>query len=249
MWDLAADLEVACVGQHSCPTLLTLGLPLPLILQLQVWVGHSCPTPLGLGLLLMLMLVLVLLVWVGHSCPTLLTLGLGLPLPLILQLQVWEGHSCQDSPARALEGDPFTELRPRRLDDLHYPSGSIATTLIVSWPVGPSLAFFAKGGIPQTPLPQDPAFRRESTARACIAPRPTRVVIPNRAESPVRNLLLPADRPATHRATTGFRSNMSVPQLLTLVILRQRSSTPQGGELPTKDPCISPTAPITPANA
>ena len=38
-----------------------------------MWVGHSCPTPLTLGLTLPL--VLGLPVWVGHSCPTLLTLG------------------------------------------------------------------------------------------------------------------------------------------------------------------------------
>jgi hypothetical protein len=56
-----------------------------------VWVGHSCPTLLTLGLLLPL--VLGLHVWVGHSCPTLLTLGLMLllPRPLILKLHVWVG--------------------------------------------------------------------------------------------------------------------------------------------------------------
>jgi len=47
-----------------------------------VWVGHSCPTPLTLGLVLQL--ILGLPVWVGHSCPTLLTLGLKLLLLLFV---------------------------------------------------------------------------------------------------------------------------------------------------------------------
>ena len=53
-----------------------------------VWVGHSCPTL--LTLVLPLLLVLVLPMWVGHSCPTLLTLVLilGLTLPLMLKRQV-----------------------------------------------------------------------------------------------------------------------------------------------------------------
>jgi hypothetical protein len=50
------------------------------MLQLQVWIGHSCPTLLTLGWKLSLVLMLQLQVWVGHSCPTLLTLTLGLIL-------------------------------------------------------------------------------------------------------------------------------------------------------------------------
>jgi hypothetical protein len=56
---------------HPCPTLLTLGLELPLTLLL----GLLSPLLLGL------------LVWVGHSCPTPLTLGLELPLTLSLILR------------------------------------------------------------------------------------------------------------------------------------------------------------------
>jgi len=43
-----------------------------------VWVGHSCPTL--LTLVLPLLLVLVLPMWVGHTGPTLLSLFLILGL-------------------------------------------------------------------------------------------------------------------------------------------------------------------------
>jgi len=78
-------VEVARVGRTLLSDAFDLAVdlaPAVLRLKLLVWVGHSCPTLLTLWLILPLPLGLKLPVWVGHSCPTPLTLRLILPLPL-----------------------------------------------------------------------------------------------------------------------------------------------------------------------
>ena len=81
------------------------------LLPLPVWVGHSCPTPLTLGLGLFLLLQLP--VWVGHSCPTPLTLG----VEVVLAVEVGVALCGSDTPVGrstlAVEVDPYHELNAR----------------------------------------------------------------------------------------------------------------------------------------